>query len=178
MRPVVAYTLVSLDGVAEDPSTFIEVWDEVMDANLARVISTQDAVVLGRRQYEEWAAFWPQSTIEPFASFINHVEKYVVSSTPLAPTWGATTALAGDLEVAIRGLQGQDGGDIGVHGSIALTRSLLERGLIDELRLVVAPSVVGQGRRLLDAAKGSTFELLRSEVTPSGALLVDYRLSR
>src|SRR5207342_1083036 len=76
-RKVVAYELVSLDGVAEDPDRFITAWDDAMDANLARVIATQDAVVLGRRSYDEWAGFWPGSEIEPFATFINGVTKHV-----------------------------------------------------------------------------------------------------
>ncbi len=178
MGSVVGYALVSLDGVAESPETFIDTWDGLMDANLAQVISTQDAVILGRRQYDEWSAVWPQSTMEPFASFINGVAKYVVSSTPVEPSWGATTSLSGDLEASVRAVQRSVGGDVGVHGSISLMRSMLELGLIDELRLVVIPSVAGHGRRLLDAAAASTFELVHGAATPSGALLLHYRLRR
>ena len=83
MRKVVLYELLSLDGVAEDPDKFVIDWDEAMDANLAAVIATQDAVILGRRSYDQWSEFWPGSEIEPFATFINGVEKYVASSTPL-----------------------------------------------------------------------------------------------
>ena len=75
MRKVVVYELVSLDGVAEDPDGFIVDWDDAMDANLAAVIATQDAVILGRRSYTEWAQFWPDSQIQPFAAFINGVTK-------------------------------------------------------------------------------------------------------
>ena len=81
MRKVVAYELLSLDGVAEQPDEFITDFDDVMRENLGRVIATQDAVLLGRRTYDDWAAFWPTSDIEPFASFINGVEKFVVTST-------------------------------------------------------------------------------------------------
>ena len=73
MRKVVAYELLSLDGVAEKPDGFFASWDDAMDSNLAAVIGTQDAVILGRRSYDEWAAFWPGSEIEPFATFINGV---------------------------------------------------------------------------------------------------------
>jgi hypothetical protein len=77
VRKVIVYELLSLDGVAEDPDAFITDWDEVMDANLAAVIAAQDAVILGRRSYGEWAEFWPDSNIQPFATFINGVAKFV-----------------------------------------------------------------------------------------------------
>ena len=80
---IVVYELLSLDGVAEAPDGFIADWDDAMDANLAAVIATQDAVILGRRSYDEWAQFWPASEIEPFATFINGVAKHVATSTPL-----------------------------------------------------------------------------------------------
>ena len=74
-RTLVVYELLSIDGVAEDPNTFFADWDGAMDANLASVIATQDAVVLGRRSYVEWAQFWPSSQVEPFATFINGVHQ-------------------------------------------------------------------------------------------------------
>jgi hypothetical protein len=94
VRKIVVYELLSLDGVAEEPDSFIADWDDAMDANLAAVIATQDAVILGRRSYTEWAQFWPGSQIEPFASFINKVTKYVATSTPLDQDWvNATVSL-------------------------------------------------------------------------------------
>src|SRR5665213_2996241 len=97
MRKVVVYELISLDGVAEDPDAFITDWDEAMDANLAAVIAPQDAVILGRRSYDEWAAFWPSSEIEPFATFINSVAKYVATSAPLDREWANASGVNGDL---------------------------------------------------------------------------------
>ena len=91
MRKVVVYELLSLDGVAEKPDGFFADWDDAMDANLGAVIATQDAVILGRRSYEEWAGFWPGSDIEPFATFINGVAKYVATSTPLDRKWANAT---------------------------------------------------------------------------------------
>ena len=73
----------SLDGVAEAPDRFITAWDDETDASGANLIATQDAVILGRRSYDEWAEFWPGSEIQPFASFINAVPKYVASSISL-----------------------------------------------------------------------------------------------
>ena len=83
MRTLVVYTLLSADGVAESPEAFITDFDDEMQAHLNAVIETQDAVLLGRRMYDEWADYWPASDIEPFATFINTTPKYVATSTPL-----------------------------------------------------------------------------------------------
>jgi dihydrofolate reductase len=175
VRKVVAYELMSLDGVAEEPSDFITEFDDVMSENLARVIGTQDVVLLGRRTYDEWADFWPSSAIEPFASFINEVEKCVVTSTRPEVSWSPTTVINGDLRGALTEMKQRPGGDIGVHGSIALTQSLLVSGLIDELRLVIAPALQGEGRRLFE---GMTRRLAvtRNISSPSGSLLVDFQI--
>jgi len=178
MRKIVVYELLSLDGVAEDPDGFIADWDDAMDANLAAVIATQDTVVLGRRSYAEWARFWPSSQIEPFATFINGVTKYVATSTPLDQDWARATAIEGDLVDFVRDLRRQPGGDIGVHASISVARALLAADVVDELRLVVAPKISGSGRRLLDDLPPATLEAIGSELSPSGALLLAYRLAR
>jgi dihydrofolate reductase len=178
VRKVVAYELLSLDGVAEDPDGFITDWDETMEANLAAVIATQDAVILGRRSYEEWAAFWPDSEIQPFATFINGVAKYVATSTPLARDWANTTVIDGALADFVRDLREQPGGDIGVHASITVARALLSADLLDEIRLVIAPMVVGSGQRLFDGPTSARLDHLRSQTTPSGHLLVDYGVLR
>ena len=178
MRKVVLYEQVSLDGVAEDPNTFVLDWDEAMDANLAAVIATQDAVILGRRSYDEWSAFWPGSTIEPFATFINDVAKYVASSTPLRRQWHNATAIEGGLVPFVQNLKNAPGGDIGVHASIALAQALLAAETIDEVRLVVAPAIAGGGRRLWDGLPPIRLESLHTATSPAGYLLADYRISR
>jgi len=178
MRKVVLYELLSLDGVAEHPDEFFTDWDEAMDANLAAVIATQDAVVLGRRSYDEWSAFWPGSEIEPFATFINGVARYVASSTPLARQWHNATAIEGGLVPFVQNLKNSSGGDIGVHASISVAQALLAADAIDEVRLVVAPAIAGRGRRLLDGGPPIRLESLRSATSPAGYLLADYRVSR
>jgi dihydrofolate reductase len=177
MRKIVVYELLSLDGVAEDPDRFFADWDDAMDANLAAVIATQDAVILGRRSYAEWAKFWPDSEIEPFASFINGVTKHVATSTPLDRDWANATMIDGGLVEFIRGLKQEPGGDIGVHASISVARALLAADVVDELRLVIAPSIAASGRRLLDGLPLIRLELIRREISPTGYLLVDYRIS-
>jgi dihydrofolate reductase len=176
VRKIVVYELLSLDGVAEEPDSFFADWDPVMDANLAAVIATQDAVILGRRSYAEWAQFWPDSKIEPFATFINGVAKYVVTSTPLDRDWAKTAVLGGELVESVRDLKRQPGGDVGVHASISVAQALLAAGVVDELRLVIAPRIVGRGRRLLDGLPPMTLEPIGSQTSPTGYLLVDYRV--
>ena len=178
MRKVVVYELVSLDGVAEDPDGFIVDWDDAMDANLAAVIATQDAVILGRRSYTEWAQFWPSSQIQPFASFINGVTKHVATSTPLDRDWANATAIDGGLVEFVQDLKQQPGGNVGIHASISVAQSLLAADVVDELRFVIAPRIAGRGRRLLDGLPSIQLESIRSEISPSGSLLVGYRVIR
>ena len=176
MRKIVVYELLSLDGVAEDPDGFVADWDDVMDANLAAVIARQDAVILGRRSYTEWAQFWPSSQIQPFATFINGVAKHVATSTPLDRDWANTTAFDGGLVESVRDLKQERGGDIGVHASISVAQALLAADVVDELRLVVAPRIAGRGRRLLDGLPSIRLESIRCEISPTGYLLADYRV--
>ena len=178
MRKIVVYELLSLDGVAEDPDRFFTDWDDAMEANLAAVIATQDAVILGRRSYTEWAAFWPNSQIQPFATFINGVTKHVATSTPLDRGWANASAIDGGLVDFVRDLKQQRGGDVGVHASISVAQALLAGDVVDELRLVIAPRIAGRGRRLLDGLPSIQLESIRSEISPIGSLLVEYRVMR
>jgi dihydrofolate reductase len=176
VRKVVVYELLSLDGVAEDPDAFITSWDEAMDANLAAVIAAQDAVILGHRSYDEWARFWPDSEIQPFARFINGVNKYVATSAPLEAGWANATAVDGGLVEFVRDLKVGPGAEIGVHASISVAQALLAADVVDELRLVIAPKIAGSGRRLLDGLPSIQLESIRGATSPSGHLLVDYRV--
>ena len=176
MRKTVLYTLMSLDGDADQPDQYFPEFDSVMHDNLARVIGTQDAVLLGRRMFDEWSQYWPTSHIQPFADFINGVEKYVVTSTPLSNDWHNAEAVTGPIEDVVRDLKARPGGDIGIHGSIQLAQSLLAAGLVDELQLVVAPAVGFMGRRLFASSHDvRRLELLSATPTPSGSVLLAYR---
>ena len=178
MRKVVVYELLSLDGVAENPDSFITEWDDAMDANLAAVIAAQDAVILGRHSYGEWAEFWPGSNIQPFAAFINGVAKFVATSAPLQREWANASVVDGGLPGFVRDLKLRPGGDIGVHASISVAQALLAADVVDELRLVIAPRIAGRGRRLLDGLPSIQLESIRGSTTPSGHLLADYRVIR
>jgi dihydrofolate reductase len=178
MRKVVAYELLSLDGVAEEPDEFVTNWDEIMDENLGRVIATQDTVLLGHRTYDHWAKFWPTSEIEPFAGFINGVEKFVMATTTPSQNWSNSVVVNGDLFEFVSELKQQSGNDIGIHGSISLFQSLYELGLVDELRLVISPAVHMRGRKLFEKGPPTRLTLTRQVVSPNGCLLLNYEVER
>lgn len=180
MRKVVLYTLMSVDGAVEDPTRYFSDFDEEMDANQARIIGAQDAVLLGRRMYDEWSQYWPASDDQPFADFVNNVPKYVLTSSTLTTSWANTIVATSTPANLVAELKAQPGGDIGVHGSIDLARSMLRAGLVDQLSLVIAPVLSGIGRRLFDADLFGDdvlrLELLRATGTSSGGVLLDYQL--
>jgi dihydrofolate reductase len=143
----------------------------------------QDSVLLGRRTYDEWSQYWPASDTQPFADFINHVPKYVLTSSVPTTSWTATTVVTDPVADLVADLKVKPGGDIGVHGSIDLARSMVRAGLIDELRLVVAPALAGPGRRLFDADLfGDTdvrrLRLLSTRATSTGGVLLHYASQR
>ncbi|WP_426512679.1 dihydrofolate reductase family protein [Dactylosporangium sp. McL0621] len=177
MRNVVLYELMSLDGVAEEPGEsgwFTDADERLMD-NLDRVIASQDTVLLGRRTYEKWAPHWPSSTMQPFADFINDTPKFLFSAAAPALPWSATTHVPGPAAPYVAGLKRATGGDIGIHGSLTLARSLLRERLVDELRLVVAPTLAGRGARLFEEPGDmQRFELVDSDRS-GGCLLLHYR---
>jgi dihydrofolate reductase len=177
MRKIVTYTLVSVDGVAEAPETFFFDFDKVMEANLGEVIGSQDTVLLGRRMYDEWSEYWPKSDDQPFADFINNVHKYVATASPLTRQWTNAEPMRGPVDDFVRELKSGDGGDIGVHGSISLTQSLLAAGVVDEVRLLVAPRVVGRGRRLFEDGVVQALDLVGCSGSPSGSLMVHYQVA-
>jgi dihydrofolate reductase len=175
MRRIVLYHLVSLDGVAEEPSNWLFSFDEVAQENLGRIIARQDTVLLGRTTFEEWAGFWPTSRIEPFASFINSAPKHVFSSHPLGLPWANSVLVDGPAIDHVRDLKAEDGDDIGVHGSIQLSQSLMRAGLVDRMHLVIAPTIVGGGRRLFDEGPVlQPLELVDLSHTPTGLVLATY----
>ncbi|MEV6561863.1 dihydrofolate reductase family protein [Nocardia sp. NPDC051756] len=139
------------------------------------IIAGQDTVLLGRRTFDAWSVDWPESTMQPFADFVNHTPKLVWSSEPLAREWTATTRVTEPAESVVAELKRETGCDIGIHGSLELARSLLAAHLVDELRLVVAPNLAGRGRRLfVDDGTLQHFELHDSDRSAQ-CLLLHYR---
>jgi dihydrofolate reductase len=180
MRKVVSALFISLDGVTESPDQWqFDNFDagmmEAMTAGLARL----DAVLMGRVTYQDWAGYWPTSKDEPYASFINGVPKYVVSTTLERVEWSNSHLLRGNLAEEIGRLKQQPGRDIGVQGSPTLVRSLIEQDLLDELTLMIHPVVVNRGKRLFEGQGDLTrFALVESTITPTGVALRRYEPRR
>jgi dihydrofolate reductase len=179
VRRVVVYTLLSLDGVAEEPGDWMTDAGPQVFAHLAEVIGTQTTILLGRATYDYWVGYWPHDGPEPFRSFINGTEKHVVTSRPLETPWSGASVVDAPVEEHVRRLRAGDGGDVGVHGSIRLARSLAAAGLIDEYRLVISPVVAGRGDRLFPpSGPPQPLRLLASTSTAGGSLIVRYLVLR
>lgn len=177
MRKLTAFLFMSLDGVVEAPETWVrpELYAD-FPALIGETIAEQDAVLLGRKTYADWSAFWPGSDIQPFAGFINAVPKFVVSATLATAGWAGSTILSGSLTADVAGLKAGAGGTIGVHGSIGLVRALLVAGLLDEIRVLLCPVVAARGRRLLaDGDEPVQLDLLSTRSTPAGLHYLAYR---
>ena len=177
MRKVFSGLFSSLDGVVEAPNQWQPAFDEQMGAALARMLDQQDAVLLGRVTYTEWAQYWPTSADEPFASWINSTPKYVASGTLDSVDWSNSTLIKGPVADFVTELRQQPGGAIGVAGSPSLVRSLLDQGLLDELTLMISPVIAGGRRKRLfaDDARLTSLELVEAQPTSSGALIATYR---
>src|SRR5918998_3590837 len=180
MRKVIVSEFVSLDGVFEAPDQWhFPYFDEEMGQEIAEAMGQADAMLMGRVLYEEWAAYWPQQDPEenPVAGRMNGVRKYVVSTTLKEPLgWDNSTLIKENVAEGIAGLKRQPGGDISISGSGSLVRSLLKEGLIDELRLMVHPVVVGGGKRLFEEGGDRiALELVDSRTFSTGVVYLTYR---
>jgi dihydrofolate reductase len=178
MRKVIASLFSTLDGVVEAPNEWQFAFDDEMGAAMSRTLEAQDAVLLGRVTYTEWAGYWPTSTDEPFASWINRTPKYVASTTlDSVDEWPNSTLIRGSVADFISELRQQDGGTVGTAGSPTLVRTLFDQGLLDELTLLIHPVVAGGGRKRLfaDDAALTKLELVESQPTSSGVLIATYR---
>jgi dihydrofolate reductase len=177
MRKVVSYLLCSIDGVVQDNQDFaLDYFDGEMYGHLKALIDRQDAVLLGRRTYEMWVDYWPSSTHEPFASFINTTPKYVASTTLREVNWPNANLIRGDVAEEVVRLKAEPGRDIGVHGSPELMRYLLLHNLVDELKLAVFPVGVGKGGRLFDGLDQIRhLQLTHVDQTGQGVLVLTYQ---
>ena len=175
MARLIVTEFVSLDGVMEDPGgaedfkyggwTFeIDRGDEGNQFKLDETMDS-DALLLGRKTYDGFADAWPTREGE-FADKFNSMPKYVVSSTLESPEWNNTTVLQGDVAESVRKLKEEQDGNIVVHGSAQLVQTLLANDLVDELRMMVFPVVLGSGKRLF----GDTEDKKRLRLTESGTV--------
>jgi dihydrofolate reductase len=193
MRKLIVAEHISLDGVIqapggpeEDPSGEFRLggWtvpyaDEAIGQDLRDLFSQPFELLLGRRTYEIWAAYWPRVRAgHAIADLFNSVPKHVATHRPDTLEWQNSHALEGDLADAIGALKQQDGANLLTWGSSDMVRQLLAAGLVDELRLMIYPVVLGRGKHLFgNNAKPSAFTLAHSTSTPGGVLLNRYARS-
>jgi dihydrofolate reductase len=184
MGRIVVTEFVSLDGVMEDPGgaedyrhggwTFEIERGQDGDAFKLDETFAAEALLLGRRTYEGFAAAWPEREGE-FADKFNSMPKYVVSSTLEAAEWNNSTILKGDLAGEVAKLRDSASGDVYVHGSAQLVQALVEHDLVDELRLMVFPVVLGSGKRLFDGTSDKkALRLTDSKTVGEGVMILIY----
>lgn len=184
MGRIVVTEFVSLDGVMEDPggsenfkhggwSFEISRGEEGDNFKLDETMAS-DALLLGRRTYEGFAAAWPSREGE-FADRFNSMPKYVVSSTLSDPEWTNSTVLSGDLADEVKRVRDEHEGDVVVHGSAQLVQGLLEQDLVDELRLMVFPVVLGDGKRLFgETSEKKPLRLKSTQTVGDGVAILIY----
>jgi dihydrofolate reductase len=184
MGRIVVTEFISLDGVIEDPggsedykyggwSFEISRGDEGDKFKLDEALDSA-ALLLGRVTYEGFASAWPSRDGE-FADKFNNMPKYVVSSTLKDPEWTNTTVLGDDLAAEVSRLKEEIDGDIVVHGSAQLAQALVEQGLVDELRLMVFPVVLGSGKRLFgETSDKKPLRLSDSRTVGDGVAILIY----
>jgi dihydrofolate reductase len=190
MRKLTLTQFMTLDGVVQSPGAPEEdpsggfakggwlppfaadpLFSEVIDARFARA----GGFVLGRKTYELMTAFWPNvGDEEPTAAKLNHLPKYVASTTLESAGWENTTILDGDVVEAVRGLKGEDGDELQIHGSSGLAQTLMRHGLIDVFELLVFPVVLGEGKRLFETGIDRSMRLASFRTGDSGLAVWTY----
>ena len=189
MRELVVLSFVTLDGVMQAPGGPDEdrdsgfehggwsagYWNDDMDRVMSESMSEPFDLVLGRKTYDIFAAYWPKADHPP-ADLFNSVTKHVASKTLDRLEWQNSELIEPDVPSGIRALKEQDGPELQVHGSANLIQTLLEHRLVDELRLKIYPVVLGTGKRLFDGgAVPEGLELTSSEVLSNGVIAATYR---
>jgi dihydrofolate reductase len=176
MRKIVVTTFMSLDGVMEDPQWTGAYWNDEIAKYKYEELFASDAMLLGRVTYEGFAASWPGQTDEQgFGDRMNNMPKYVASNTLDKAEWTNSHIIKGDLAEEVMKLKQQPGEDIIVHGSATLTQWLLEAGLVDVIKLLTYPVVVGKGKRLFKDGSAIKMNLLETKTLGSGVVALIYQ---
>jgi dihydrofolate reductase len=184
MRKIKIFEHISLDGVIQpdgDSDFANGGWQTPYrtPAGAAALVQAQGSnfdLLLGRRTYDLWAAYWPTVKDGPFAGNLNAATKYVATHRPESLGWGPVGDLGADIMEGVRRIKATDGPDLLVWGSSTLTPVLLEQGLVDEIVLVVYPVLLGRGKRCFsDRADPRKFALVSTQTTPTGVLINTYR---
>jgi dihydrofolate reductase len=134
-------------------------------------------LLLGRRTYDIWSAFWPTAPSSPMTDRLNAATKYVATHRPESLQWGPFDALGPDIVEDVRRIKAQDGPDIILSGSSTLTSPLLEHGVADEVLVVIYPVLLGTGKRFFAEGTAQRFELVDTKALPSGVILTNYKVA-
>lgn len=190
MSNIVAFNSLTLDGVMQAPGDpnedrrdgfqdggwAVPYQDEVMGELAARGMAEGGPLLLGRRTYEQFYAYWPDQTDNPYTEVLNRSQKYVASRTLTEPLgWENSTLLAGDARATVAHLKERPGKDIVVLGSGELLATLIRSGLVDRYILLVHPLVLGSGRRMFPEGHRTALELVEAVPTTTGVMIMTYR---
>jgi dihydrofolate reductase len=191
MAKLVVGAFLSVDGVMQAPGGpdedrsggfthggwSVGYWDDAMGRIIVRWTDQADALLLGRKTYEIFAAYWPQvSDEDPIAAKLNRVRKYVASTTLQHVEWNNSTLIDGDVTEAVGRLKDEPGGEIQVHGSWGLIQTLVKHDLVDEYRLWWFPVLLGTGKRLFgDGTTPGGLELVDSTTSGTGVVISRYQ---
>jgi len=175
MRTIIESTLVSLDGVIGDPHLWaMERFDEEAQKEALEALLASDAMLMGRRTYEIFAAVWPART-GAYAERLNNMRKYVFSSTLRTADWNNSTIIAGDVVGEAATLKQQQGGSLIMYGHGLLGQTLLKHHLLDEIHFSVHPLLVGRGKLLFCEGEKVSMQLVSTKPRRNGVVVLSYR---
>ncbi len=177
MRKVVVSTIVSLDGVQENPQNWSHhFWDEEHGQKASEILFASDVLLMGRETYEGFATVWTQRSGDPFTDRINAMPKYVASRTLSGELPWNSKVLEGELVPAVTELRKQDGGDILMYGCGPVSKELMQNGLVDELKLWYNPVFAGEGEQVYQKAIDlPIMDLVKADALKSGIIIATYR---
>lgn len=189
MRKIIITTFITLDGVLqapggpeEDPTHGFK-WggwtalygDDKTDEVIGAIMAQPFDLLLGRRTYEIFAAYWPYMEDHPIAEKFNNIQKYAVSSHPIELSWQNSTLITGNVVAELQKLKAQEGPDLLVHGSSELIQTLLANDLADRLHLWIHPVTIGKGKRLFkDGTKPGNWKLQDTTISSTGVIMATY----
>ena len=189
MRKLIVNTFLTLDGVMQGPGGpgeddsggfgyggwSVNYWDEQMDHVMSAAMSTPFALVLGRKTYDIFAAYWPDAPDKAGGKLLNEATKYVASRRRPALEWGNSVLIEGDAAEGVAALKDEDGPELQVHGSGNLLQTLLRYNLVDQYRLWIFPVVIGSGKRLFaEGTNPAGLRLVDSTVSTTGVVIGTY----
>jgi dihydrofolate reductase len=175
MRKIIESTLVSLDGVIEDPHLWaMKYFDSEAERHALELLSTADAMLMGRRTYEFFAAAFPHRTGQ-YGERVNRISKYVFSSTLKKADWGNSSVVEGDVPAEAAKLKAQVGKDLVIYGHGLLGQTLLKHHLLDELKLWIHPCFVGRGKLLFREGEKTNLKLIAQTTLATGVIVVSYQ---